>query len=111
MPGGETDPRLKGRPRRRLLAQVRREEPDCHLCGGWINQTLDAQHHSMGSTIDELIPRSRGGDPHDRTNLRHAHRLCNSTRGNQPITPAVLARIHAVLTGRAPHPHEVSDAW
>ncbi len=47
--------------------------------------TLNAQTDPMGSTLDHVIAR---GTPEftpdlmvDRTNARHAHRTCNSTRG------------------------------
>jgi 5-methylcytosine-specific restriction endonuclease McrA len=80
------NPELTGRPRRRLVAQVRREEPDCWLCGYPINLALPATH-PMSSTVDEVIPRSRAVDPYraalTRSNCRHAHRTCNSARGNR----------------------------
>jgi len=80
-------PELQGRPRRRLLAQVRREEPNCWICGHPIDLTLNRQTHPMGSTVDEIIPRSRSIDPRraalTRTNLRHSHRACNTERGNR----------------------------
>jgi 5-methylcytosine-specific restriction endonuclease McrA len=78
-------PELSGRPRRRLVAQVRMEEPNCWLCGYPIDLTLPPSHF-MSSTVDEVIPRSRSVDRRraalDRANCRHAHRLCNSQRGN-----------------------------
>jgi 5-methylcytosine-specific restriction endonuclease McrA len=80
---------LKGRPRRRLLAQVRAEEPDCWLCGKWIDQSLP-HNHPRASTVDEIIPRSHGGSATDRANCRHAHRDCNTRRGNRP--PQALER-------------------
>lgn len=74
---------LKGRPRRRAIAQVRAEEPTCWLCGFPIDLRLP--HNSKwSSTIDEVVPRSKGGSTTDRANLRHAHRSCNSSRGNRP---------------------------
>ena len=77
-------PELKGRPRRRLLAQVRREEPNCWLCGYPIDVTLP-QTDRWSSTVDEVVPRSLSLDPRraalDRANCRHAHRVCNSRRG------------------------------
>lgn len=85
------DPGLNGRPRQRLLAQVRAEEERCHLCGHPVDLTLDRQRHPLGSTVDELTPRSQGGDPLDRANCRHAHRTCNELRGTRPVTPDVQA--------------------
>ena len=84
------DAELYGRPRRRVCAQVRAEESHCWLCGYWIDQSLP-RNSKWGSTIDEIIPRSRGRTLEDRrrlatdrANLRHAHRSCNSSRGNGP---------------------------
>lgn len=81
---------LKGRPRRRLCEQVRREEPNCWLCGRWIDLTLPRypQPHPMSSTIHEVIPRSLHPlGPRfaalDRANCHHAHRLCNGRVGNR----------------------------
>lgn len=90
------DPALNGRPRQRLLAQVRDEEPNCHLCGRPIDLTLDTQRHPLASCVDELVPRSLGGSAIDRSNCRHAHRLCNEIRGIQGVTPT----LHAVCRAR-----------
>jgi hypothetical protein len=82
---------LSGRPRRRLQAQVRAEEPNCHLCGLPIDLTLDPMIHPLSSCVDEITPRSQGGDPLDRNNTRHAHRICNEYRATHPITPTIRA--------------------
>lgn len=74
---------LYGRPRRTVVAQVRREEPYCWLCGRAIDLALPVGHR-YSSTVDEIVPRSLGGSPIDRRNLRHAHLTCNSARGNRP---------------------------
>ncbi len=84
---------LTGRPRRRLAALVRAQEPNCWRCGLPIDLTLPRGgpgvrvQHRMSSTIDEVIPRSvhplgAWYAAHDRANLRHAHRSCNSSAGN-----------------------------
>lgn len=84
------EPELHGRERRRLIAQVRREEPNCWLCGFPIDLTLNAQTHPMGSTVDEIIPRSKAADKmqaaRTRSNLHHAHRECNTARKNDLVT-------------------------
>lgn len=89
-------PGLDGRPRRAMIARVRREQPNCHLCGLPIDLTLDAKTHPMGSTIDEVIPRSRSVDPKRSaltySNLRHAHRRCNSQRGSDLVTETRSSR-------------------
>lgn len=74
-----------GRPRRRLIEQVRREEPNCWLCGKPIDLRLH-WNHPMASTVDEIVPLSLVADPKraalTRAGVRHAHRSCNSSRGN-----------------------------
>jgi 5-methylcytosine-specific restriction endonuclease McrA len=72
-----------GRPFRRLLALVRATSQTCWRCGHLIDMTLDHQRDPMGSTLDHVIPLSLGGDPLDPANARHAHRRCNSKRGNR----------------------------
>lgn len=79
-------PELSGRPRRRLRDQVRREEPNCWLCGKWIDPSLH-WNDRMAFTVDEVIPRSLHplGARYaalDRSRCRAAHRSCNSSRGN-----------------------------
>ena len=83
---------LSGRPRRRTIARIRAQNQPCHLCGYPIDQTLDKQRHPLASTIDELIPRARNGDPLDEALCRHAHRVCNSMKGKQPVTPELHTR-------------------
>ena len=77
------DPR-RGRPRRRIVAQVFREETICWLCGQPVDFTLNRQTHPMGATVDEDPPISKGGNPLDRAHCHLAHRRCNSSRGNRP---------------------------
>lgn len=89
-----TQPR-KGRPRRTAIAAVRETTNTCWICGYPIDLTLDYQTHRMASTVDERTPVSHGGSTTDPTNLAHAHRACNSARGNQPMTPALRHRIRA----------------
>lgn len=55
--------------------------PDCHLCGVWIDVNATGNY---GPSVDHIIARSHGGTD-DLPNLRPAHTLCNSTRGNRPI--------------------------
>lgn len=81
-----------GRPRRRVIAEVRATEPNCHLCGYPIDLALDYQRHALASTVDELVPVADGGSTTDRANCRHAHRCCNSSRNKHPITDEVRRR-------------------
>ena len=84
-----SEPELHGRSRRELCERVRREQPNCWLCGKPIDLSLNRQTHPMGSTIDEVIPRSLSADKwraaHTYSNLRHAHRECNTSKGNRPV--------------------------
>jgi 5-methylcytosine-specific restriction endonuclease McrA len=60
-------------------AVILRDEGICALCGG-----------EGADTVDHIIPRSRGGD-HSMSNLRAAHRVCNSRRGNMRVLPRANA--------------------
>ena len=88
---------LRTRARRATIAHVRKTQPDCHLCGYPIDLTLDAQRHPLASSVDEVHLRSRGGSATDLTNVAHAHRICNGSRGIKPITPDVRARCRALV--------------
>lgn len=68
----------------------------CHLCDMpiWFDaphdvhrkkgQTFLVMRHGCGPTIDHLVPRSKGGS-NALSNLRLAHKWCNSTRGTMPV--------------------------
>lgn len=57
----------------------------CHLCATPIDDTAHP-NSPLALTMDHLVPRSTGDTPDDSpSNLRPAHRYCNSTRGNRPI--------------------------
>lgn len=97
-PGAMSSGQLKVRARRALIAHVRATQPNCHLCGLPIDLTRDAQRDPLASCVDELVPRSRGGSALDLTNVGHAHRICNGSRGAKPITPEVRARCRALMS-------------
>lgn len=61
----------------------------CHLCLRLIRLDLPVGH-ADGPSADHLVPRSRGGSD-DLSNLRPAHKRCNSRRGARPLT-TVTAR-------------------
>lgn len=72
----------KGSAWRRLRAQVLAASNVCHLCG-----------RPGADTVDHVIPRSRRPDlAHDLTNLRPAHRSCNSRKGAGPRPPLGSSR-------------------
>lgn len=71
-----------GRPWERAKAHVWREETHCWLCGYAVDQTLH-QRDPWSRTADHLHTLDHGGPPLARTNLRLAHRRCNTIRGNK----------------------------
>lgn len=57
----------------------------CQLCGEPVDRSLSGRDR-MGATLDHVIPRSLTLWPdHSSTNLRLAHRACNSARGNRHV--------------------------
>jgi 5-methylcytosine-specific restriction endonuclease McrA len=72
-----------GRAWRRLRAEVLARNSVCYLCGHSIDQSLH-WNDPMGATVDHVIPRRVA--PHlalDPTNVRPAHRRCNSRKNDQ----------------------------
>lgn len=67
----------------RLMA---RDGTACAICGGYLDRSVRDHDHPQYVTFDHIVPRSRGGDS-KLENLRLAHRLCNTKRGNDPILP------------------------
>ena len=70
----------------RQLARVREvvysEESHCWLCGSWVDPALP-RNHERARSLDHVRPLSHGGAEFDRGNLRLAHRVCNSRRGDR----------------------------
>jgi 5-methylcytosine-specific restriction endonuclease McrA len=88
--GAASTARRAGRPRRTACAEVRRTQPCCHLCGMPVDLTLPRsgpKPHPLSSQVDEIIPVKRGGSITDPANLRHAHKVCNGSRGVKPLVP------------------------
>lgn len=107
-----TDPHLKGRPRRRAIAEVERTHPYvCHLCGQPIDPSLDRQRDPLAWSCDELIPRHHGGSAYDTSLMRPAHRVCNSTRGTRPITAALRAACLTAYQRHATRPRRGTRRW
>lgn len=72
-----------GRAFRRLRAEVLARSNVCYLCGHVINLSLPREH-PMGPTVDHVVPRRVA--PHralDPTNVRPAHRRCNSRKSDR----------------------------
>ena len=65
-----------------LCSELRRElAPICWICGRDIDLTLDPRHR-MSWTLDHVLPMHTHPElAMDRTNLRPAHRSCNSRKG------------------------------
>lgn len=95
-----SSPELKTKPRARACREVERTESTCHLCGLPIDKTLDRKRHRLAFTVDELTPRSKGGSATERSNLRAAHRLCNSLRNDRALSVLVYAECRAAVTGQ-----------
>lgn len=53
----------------------------CQICRRGIPATVAVPHRKAG-TVDHVVPRSYGGS-HDPANLRAAHFICNTLRGNR----------------------------
>lgn len=53
----------------------------CQLCGTPVIRTPRPTNALRSWTVDHIQPSSLGGS-HEQTNLRLAHRICNSVRGN-----------------------------
>lgn len=77
--------------------------------------TLDAKTHRMASTVDEVNPVSNDGSTTDLANLRHAHRACNSMRGDQDVTIELRSTIRtkaaAILGIATTAPGTPSRTW
>lgn len=86
MPSHTGSPELKGSAWAALRAQVIAEETHCWLCHHEVDPHTPWPD-PMSPTVDHVTPRSRGGDPHARDNLRLAHLHCNASRGNRPPRP------------------------
>lgn len=59
-----------------------RDDYQCKLCGDPVDPAANPQRDDWAPTLDHIIPRSKGGT-HDESNLRTAHRWCNSVRGDR----------------------------
>lgn len=66
---------------RRRYALYRRDCWVCQICFEPVDRTL---HHldNWAASLDHIVPRSHGGDDSPE-NLRLAHRICNSIRGDR----------------------------
>lgn len=58
-----------------------RDGHTCWLCNEKVDMTGDLKYGNWSPSLDHIIPRSKGGT-HDASNLRTAHRWCNSIRSD-----------------------------
>lgn len=83
---------------RRLRAvyrdQCRDNGTPCMHCHQPIHWTAHFQD-DMAFTVEHLTPRSKGGARDDPANWGCAHRICNSTRRDTPLTPEVPPDPHS----------------
>lgn len=77
----------------KMRARVARSRPNCHLCGHAINFELP-HLDPMAFVIDHVIPLAKGGAD-DITNVRAAHRSCNSAKRAR-LVPTVVRRSGAL---------------
>lgn len=60
---------------------IERDRGRCHLCGARVRLGLKAPH-PLAPTLDHVIPLAAGGT-HEPANVRLAHFLCNSRKGDR----------------------------
>lgn len=53
----------------------------CQVCKRKVNPRKYRHPHPLSASLDHVIPVSQGG-PHTRANVRLAHLICNSVRGD-----------------------------
>lgn len=71
----------------RVTALMARDGNLCAICGEELSRSIRDYRSPLYITFDHKVPRSHGGLDVV-ANLRLAHLLCNSERGNDPIAPA-----------------------
>lgn len=96
-----SDPRLGGRVRTRVAAQVRArtDEPVCPLCGYLIDRSLPrmGSRHPLCSVIDEWLPRAKGGEV-SVDNCVEVHDRCNVIKWHHwPVTADIYERCEVAV--------------
>ena len=71
----------------KLRARVAATKAACHICGLPIDYTLP-HTEPKSFVIDHVIPLAKGGSD-DITNIRAAHRDCNSTKRARHYAPII----------------------
>lgn len=75
----------RGRPWRRIVEQVKREETHCWRCGKPVNTALSGLH-PQGPMAGHVIAVANGGAMYDRANVRLEHRRCGLQAGDRDTT-------------------------
>lgn len=70
---------------RKARAAILAGATHCALCGQPLDHNAKA-HTYWSTTVDHIIPISQGGNPYDLSNMRPAHKGCNTSRGNGRTT-------------------------
>lgn len=66
------------------LAIYQRDDYTCWLCGDLVDMTANGKTDDWAPSLDHVVPRSKGG-AHDESNLKTAHRWCNSVRSDTEV--------------------------
>ncbi|MFB8368572.1 HNH endonuclease [Pseudarthrobacter sp. NPDC055928] len=72
------------------LSIYQRDDHKCWLCGGSVDYLADPKRDDWAPSLDHVTPRSKGGT-HESSNLRTAHRWCNSVRSDNEQHDLFLA--------------------
>jgi 5-methylcytosine-specific restriction endonuclease McrA len=113
MGGRPGDPRNTQR-WKRLRAEVYRTESDCYICGRAVDFAAKSWE-PWAPNADHIIAIELRPDlAFERSNVRLAHRACNSSKRSRlpdTIDLATLSFTGAALSARTPHEHRHSRAW
>lgn len=71
----------------RLRARIAKLKAACHICGQPIDYTLKSPD-PRSFVIDHVVPLSKGGAD-DTSNVKAAHRECNSKKRARLVAPIV----------------------
>jgi 5-methylcytosine-specific restriction endonuclease McrA len=73
--------------RKRMRARIAATRAACHICGEAIDYTL-GRHDPRAFVIDHVVPLHQGGAD-ELSNVKAAHRSCNSTKRARLVAPIV----------------------
>ena len=76
---------------RKVYKLFLRDGPDCHICRLPV-RLLTLAVGPGSATADHVVPRSKGGRA-AMTNMKLAHKFCNSLRGDRELTAELRSEI------------------